>query len=92
MSPQVKYPFKDINRCMAYNFLQLKNSKSEIIMFSPPTTITSPISLGPLSSNIKPTARNVGVMLDSDFTFIPHINKVVQPFFNIFYHNPTLKR
>ena len=56
----------DENRWMAHNFLQLFNSKSEIILFNPPTTITSPISLGPLSSNIKPTARNIGVILDSD--------------------------
>ena len=72
---------KDVNRWMAHNFLQLNNSKSKIILFNLPTTITSPISLGPLSSNIKPTARNVGVVLDSDFTFIPHINKVVQSCF-----------
>ncbi|KAK0155946.1 hypothetical protein N1851_001518 [Merluccius polli] len=69
---------KDVNCWMAYNFLQLNNSKSEIILFNPPCTITSPISLGPLSGNIKPTARNLGVILDSDLTFIPHINKVVQ--------------
>ena len=64
---------------MAHNFLQLNHPKSEIILFNPPSTIC--ISFGPLSSNIKPTARNVGVILDSDFTFIPHINKVVQSCF-----------
>ena len=79
---------KDVNRWMAHNFLQLNNSKSEIILFNPPCTITSPISLGPLSGNIKPTARNLGVILDSDFTFIPHINKVVQSCFQ----NPTSKK
>ena len=72
---------KDVNHWMAHNFLQLNNTKSKIILSNPPTTIPSPISLGPLSSNIKPTARNVGVILDSDFYFIPHINKVVQSCF-----------
>ena len=38
---------KDVNRWMAQNFLQLNHSKSEIILYNPPSTITSPISLGP---------------------------------------------
>ena len=45
-------------------FLQLNNSKSEILLFNLPTTITSPISLGPFSNNIKQTARNLDVILD----------------------------
>ena len=54
-----------------------------------PCTITSPISLCPLSGNIKPTARNLGVILDSDFTFIAHINKVVQ---SCFLHIRTISK
>ena len=67
---------------MAPNFLQLNNTKTEIILFSPPNHISHyQKALGPLSVNIKPTARNLGVHFDSELAFIPHVNKLVQSCF-----------
>ena len=74
---------------MAQNFLQLNNTKTEIILFTPPNNISHQQALGPLSVNIKPTARNLGVHFDSDLTFIPHVNKLVQ---SCFYHLRSISK
>ena len=63
---------------MAENFLQLNNTKTE----NNPNNISHyQQDLGPLSINIKPTARNLGVLFHSKLTFIPHVNKLVQSCF-----------
>ena len=68
---------------MAENFLQLNNTKTE----NNPNNISHyQQDLGPLSINIKPTARNLGVLFHSKLTFIPHVNKLVQScFFQLHY-------
>ena len=67
---------------MAQKFLQLTNTKTEIILFTPTNNISHyQQALCPLSTNIKPTARNLGVLFDTELTFIPHINKLVQSCF-----------
>ncbi|KAF7642920.1 hypothetical protein LDENG_00248250, partial [Lucifuga dentata] len=61
---------KDISCWMTHNFLQLNSSKFEIIIFGSPSSCEF-ISdgLGLLSINVKPSARNLGVILDCDLTF-----------------------
>ena len=67
---------------MACNFLQLKNSQTEVIIFGPPSSVTSlSSSLGPLSNNVHSVVRNLGVMLDSSLHFNEQINSVVRRFF-----------
>lgn len=64
-------------------FLQMNNSKSQIILFNYPHQKICVIesTLGSLSMSIKPTARNLDIMIDLDLPFEPHIYKVVQPCF-----------
>lgn len=54
--------FEDVKSWMANNFLQLNESKSEILFSgqSRPSTISG---LGSLSANGKPQVRNLGVIL-----------------------------
>ena len=64
---------------MACNFLQLNDSKTEVIIFGPPSSVTSLSSaLGPLSYNVHPVVRNLGIMLDSSLNFNKQINSVVE--------------
>ena len=64
---------------MACNFLQLNDSKTEIIIFGPPSSVTSLSSaLGPLSNTVHPVVINLGIMLDSSLNFNKQINSVVE--------------
>uniref|UniRef100_A0A3Q3FRJ7 Reverse transcriptase domain-containing protein n=1 Tax=Labrus bergylta TaxID=56723 RepID=A0A3Q3FRJ7_9LABR len=86
----VRNCLNDINCWMAQNFLQLNNSKSEIIVFNPPnTTHISKSSLGPLFTNVQPTARNLGVTFDCNLTFESHIKTVVR---SSFFHLRTISK
>ncbi len=68
---------------MTQNYLQLNNYKSDMLLFTPPNFINLfRNSFGPLSTNIKSSTWNLGVILNSDFNFHPHINKLVQSCFH----------
>ncbi len=65
---------------MAHNILQLNDSKSEIILFNYPNSHINLIenTLVSLFFSITHTARNPGVLFDSDLSFQPHVKKDVQ--------------
>ncbi|KAF7649803.1 hypothetical protein LDENG_00135890, partial [Lucifuga dentata] len=67
---------------MSQNFLKLNDDKSEVIIFGQ-TYSTSLLNsmLGSLSKNIKPAARNLGVIFDVDLCFEAHVKNVVQSCF-----------
>lgn len=67
---------------MAQNCIQLNDSKYGVILFNYPNSQISVIesTLGPLSFNIKHTARNPGVVFDSDRSLELHF-KIVQSCF-----------
>jgi len=82
--------FNDVNSWMAQNFLQLNSSKSEILLINPPQSIAHfQQSLGPLSTNLSSSARNLGVIFDSHLNFKIHINKVTQ---SCFFHLRTISK
>ena len=67
---------------MSQNFLQLNESKTEILLFGPPQSIPFLHSqLGNLSQNVKSVARNLGVMFDSSLSFNHQVTKVIQSCF-----------
>lgn len=61
----------EIQRWISNNFLRLNDNKPEIILFCPHNFILN--NLGSLSINVKPVARNVGVLC-----FDAQVKKVVQ--------------
>ena len=68
----------DVKAWMDSNFLTLNDSKTEIIIFDHHHTLPSiPI----LNSNIRPYAKNLGFILDSDFKLDKHISAVVKSSF-----------
>ena len=72
----------DIKSWMALHFLQLNYKKTEILVIDP-QQISEQIlsSTGNLSKLIKPVARSLGVLFDSNLCFEQHITKIVQSCF-----------
>ena len=72
----------DIRCWMAHNFLQLNDSKFELVLFGPPDSITHiHNNLGNLSTAVKPHAKNLGVLFDSAFKFDKQVNTIVKTSF-----------
>ena len=72
----------DIKCWMAQNFLQLNDSKFELVLFGPPDSITQiKTDLGNLSVFVKPHAKNLGVLFDSAFKLDKQINAIVKSSF-----------
>ena len=81
---------KEINDWMGDNFLQLNNSKTEVIIVNP-SKFKKPIftDLGSLTSFLKPSAVNLGVIFDSELCFNKQISSVVK---NSFYQLRTISK
>ncbi len=78
--------FIDYKNWMSKNVLQLNDSKSEVLIFTPCVPSSASInnlssSLGVLSNNVRKEARNLGVVFDSELSFDVPVTKVVQSCF-----------
>lgn len=75
--------FKDIKQWLANNFLQLNESKTEVLILG--SSLSSQpglvVELGPLASNIQDPVRNLGVIFDSSLLFNKQISAVVKSSF-----------
>lgn len=79
--PLVRACLSDMKCWMSQNFLQLNESKSEVLLFDPPSLDSNMQDhLGNLSSNIQHSAWNLGVIFDSNLCFDIQITKVVQTY------------
>ena len=75
---------------MAKNFLQLNESKSEVILFGSNTKTNHIINnMGTLSTLVKHKVNNLGVIFDSDLKFNSQVNSVVQ---TSFFHLRTITK
>ncbi len=78
--------FIEIKNWMSKKGLQLNDSKSEVLIFTPCAPSSASInnlssSLGALSNNVWKEARNFGVVFDSELSFDVQVTKVVQACF-----------
>uniref|UniRef100_A0A3B3D471 Reverse transcriptase domain-containing protein n=1 Tax=Oryzias melastigma TaxID=30732 RepID=A0A3B3D471_ORYME len=80
----------DVKLWMANNFLQLNQEKNEILVIGPEAKREKQfLKLQELSLSCSETVRNLGVIFDSELTFIPHIKQQVK---TGFYHLRNLAR
>lgn len=81
---------ESIKHWMSNNFLQLNDSKTEVVIFAPPKSIHKVAdSLSHLSPFVKPSAKSLGVILEPDLCFKKQINAVVK---NSFYQLRVITR
>ena len=67
---------------MAKNFLQLNESKGELILFGPPAAVARiTAGLCDLTALLKPQVRNLGVVFDPDLRFSRQVSTVVSSCF-----------
>ncbi len=72
----------DVKAWLSLNFLNFNESKTEIIVFGPSDSHSTPkVNLGDLSSSVKPWVKNLGVIFDDGLTFDKQINTVVKSCF-----------
>ena len=84
----------EISSWMASNFLSLNSSKTEFLLIGLPTQLTkidNPFLSMPSSTSIKPvaSARNLGVIFDSNLSFSDHISYISK---TCFVHIRDLRR
>ncbi|KAK7891097.1 hypothetical protein WMY93_023060 [Mugilogobius chulae] len=69
----------DIKSWMAENFLQLNQDKTEVLVIGPEAQREKLLSkLQTQSFNPSSQVRNLGVIFDSELTFIPHIKNITK--------------
>uniref|UniRef100_A0A669AZZ0 Reverse transcriptase domain-containing protein n=1 Tax=Oreochromis niloticus TaxID=8128 RepID=A0A669AZZ0_ORENI len=75
---------ESIKGWMADNFLQLNEEKTEVLVCAPDRHVPNIMNaLGPLSTCVKSSIRNLGVTFDSALTLDVHIKSLVR---SCFYH------
>lgn len=68
---------------MGANFLNLNKSKTKIIIFGKTFPALTSDALGPLTSKIRTSVRNLGVIFDSNFKFEKQVGVVRNNFFQL---------
>ena len=80
----------DVKSWMAENFLQLNQSKTEVLVIGPEAQREKLLpKLQSLSFNPSSQVKNLGVIFDSELTFIPHIKNITKIGF---YHLKNIAR
>ena len=71
----------EIKSWLSKNFLNLNESKTEVIFFGPQPSASPVDILGSLNKNILPSVMNLGVTFNSAFTFDKQVSTVVKSCF-----------
>ncbi len=72
----------EVKSWLADNFLQLNDSKTEVLVFGRPDIVnTLSNTLAPLTNTVGSHARNLGVIFDPALKFDKQINSVVKSAF-----------
>ncbi len=72
----------DLKAGLYFNFLNFNESKTEIIVFGPSDSRSTPkVNLGDLTSSVKPWLKNLGVIFGDGLKFDKQINTVVKSYF-----------
>ena len=74
---------KDITAWMALHFLNVNESKTEVIIIGPSGRDLPPLDLGPLQPYLKPMVTSLGVKVDNALKLDKQINHIVK---SSFYH------
>ena len=79
---QMEACITEIKLWMANNFLKLNDDKTEFIVFGSQHDLAGvserTLSVGDERVLLSTTVRNIGAMLDSTLTMIPHINNITK--------------
>lgn len=79
----------DVKAWLEMNFVNLNESRTEMVLFKPNSSFVFNSDLGSLQQFIKPTAISLRVILDGEFILDQQINAVVK---SSFYHLWLLSR
>ena len=74
-----------INQWMSNNFFKLNDDTTEVLLVGPKSKRDTILSnLGSLPHQVKPKVTSLGVILDTELSFKPHISKVTKTvYFNL---------
>ena len=90
-SKQITECVEDLRRWLTDNRLLLNEDKTEAILFRSSCPVTSIINIGGSVAQLKPTVRDIGVVLDTRLDMASQVSNVCRSaYYHLFRIDPTL--